>query len=190
MDFRSVSAPPRKPGGSPQGFAARQGAGEDMIATAYHEAGHVVIARVLRIACGGATMFTRSRPGCGVSLADPWLILAAWADRKRYRSEDSAFVGRILATMAGREAEILFTGRCRRDDGDQSEISAMIGSLPVPCRNEAVRREDIVAYQDRLRRRTQALIRRHNWKIGRVANALLQRGSLRPDEIDRVIGPG
>ena len=94
--------------------------------TAYHEAGHAVIARVLDLTCGSATIIPNESDGeAGHSIcADPWRTVWDWDQRVfaqvehgimplKYRGVRAALRGRIIAHMAGAEAERELLGRCR-----------------------------------------------------------------------------
>jgi ATP-dependent Zn protease len=74
-------------------------------ATAYHEAGHAVIGRVLTLPCGHATALPdHDSPGHSIC-ADPFETLSAWELAGKFREPASALLGRVMAFMAGREAE-------------------------------------------------------------------------------------
>jgi hypothetical protein len=90
--------------------------------TAYHEAGHAVIGRVLTLMCGEATIKPdyKSR-SWGVSICpDPYACLEEWEKRGKVRGSTKAvFCARIIQSMAGAEAVGELLGRSRIvGDGD------------------------------------------------------------------------
>jgi len=107
--------------------------------TAYHEAGHAVIGRVLRLACGYASIkpyadFLRDWAG-SAKIHDPWTTVTDWgldvaANPVRFRRKlRAAFRGTIVALMAGEEAErelygLPFDYGGGRDDRDHIEALA------------------------------------------------------------------
>ena len=93
---------------------------EEERATAIHEAGHAVIARVLGLVCGNVTIGVNYRTrtsGYGI-IADPRVANDCWEQRGRYPPLEAAFRGRILAYMAGREAEEELLSYCQGGDAD------------------------------------------------------------------------
>ena len=88
--------------------------------------------------------------------------------------------GRILAFMAGAEAEHEIIGAPAIGDGDdRKQIDWMADSA-----DSGIRREDWSRYEARLRRRCKTLVRRHRTAIERVAAGLLASGTLTPEQID------
>ena len=157
--------------------------------TAYHEAAHAVIGRVLGLTCGHASISpaarTATRPyeAGHAKIRDPWLTIWDWEQRERYRDARQAFRGTIIANMAGAEAEVEFFGQCRRGDGDdRHKISLLMDS-----RYAEIPADNWDRYEARLRAHTRRLVRRHRDAIERVAAALLDRGTLQPDEIDELL---
>ena len=89
--------------------------------TAYHEAGHAVVGRVLTLHCGGATI----RPNYAELVAghtithDPHACLYEWEKRGHVRdSQDSVHHARIMTYMAGAEAEMILLGSGGVGDSD------------------------------------------------------------------------
>jgi hypothetical protein len=166
-------------------------------ATAIHEAGHAVIGRVLGLSCGSVTIIANPAEGeAGHAIIfDPWKTASDW-DRaleeqvergfvlSKCHDARSAFRGTILAKMAGAEAENEIIGACQGGDGaDRSEIEMMAES-PVTGFSEALWER----YESRMRRQVRRLVRKHRAGIERVAEALLERHILQPEEIDALIG--
>lgn len=164
------------------------------VRTAYHEAGHAVIGRVMRQECGGVSI-----------VRDMTEMEAGHA-----HIGVSANLGRILSLMAGAEAEEEFFGSCPGGDGDdRREISKMLNqrfpvkenvsikdylafvkqgrSLPPPSPEEAERLSHVQEWEKRLRRHTRAIVHRHRDKIERVAAQLVKKGKLSAAEIDNAI---
>jgi hypothetical protein len=152
--------------------------------TAYHEAGHAVIARVLTLPAGPATIKPNYREGhWGYSItADPHACLYEWEKRGKVRDEAAVWHARIISFMAGAEAETELLGRrsSPSDREDQAQIELMAAELPAQDLWE--RREP------RLRAMTRMLVRRHKARITRVARALLSKTTLTAEQIDKLVG--
>ena len=151
--------------------------------TAYHEAGHATIGRVLTLKCGGATI----KPNLKEMTAGKTITFdendcdTAWRERGKWRPEKSLWRGRIIAFMAGAEAEIEFFGHCDGRDGhDRNQIALMAEELPAGI--------DWHTREPRLRAMTRMLVRRHRTRIERVAQALLTHRSLSAKNLDRLVG--
>ena len=69
--------------------------------TAIYEAGHVVIGRVLGMVCGGATIKQDSDSAGHAIIASPYASLEAWLDHGKFRENTTAFLGKVLSSMAG-----------------------------------------------------------------------------------------
>jgi hypothetical protein len=143
-------------------------------ATAYHEAGHAVIGRIVGMVCGIATI-RADDDSAGHSIThDPYAIVSAWEWDGKFRDMRSVFIGRILTVMAGAEAQRMLTRSRRIGDGDDRyQVALML--------EEAQRTET------RLRSACQGLVRRHRKLITAVAQLLLGRGRLSRRELDRLI---
>ena len=78
--------------------------------TAYHEAGHAVVGRVLTLASGGVTIKPNYDDGTwGVShTANPYACHYQWEKRGKARDLDAAFRARIMTYMAGAETEAIY----------------------------------------------------------------------------------
>jgi hypothetical protein len=101
----------------------------------------------------------------------------------KYREVRLAFRGKIIALMAGAEAENELLGQCRGGDGDdRREIEEMAQSRYSELPDDLWQR-----YEPRMRRQTRRLIRKHRASIELVAAALQACGTLAPDEIDTLI---
>ncbi len=156
--------------------------GVDKRATAIHEAGHAVIGCVLGLLCGGATIIQDEDSAGHAITNDPWAILSAWETRGKYRETETAFRARIIAFMAGREAEIALLSSSQGGDGDDQYQIALMADAEL-CDDP----EDWARWEPRLRRQTRRLIAHHRDTIERVAEVLLEHGTLEPDEIDRLV---
>jgi len=151
--------------------------------TAYHEAAHAVIGRVLGLTCGQVSIITDDDSVGHAIIADPWVTVWDWEQRARFRDARQAFRGTIIARMAGAEAEVEFFGQCRGGDGDdRREISMMMDS-----RYAEIPPDHWDRYEARLRAQTRRLVRRNRDGIERIAGALLDRGTLQPDEIEALL---
>jgi hypothetical protein len=160
--------------------------------TAHHEAGHAVIARVLGLLGGAATIAAnhmfQSHGGSESYLAETiehWHrpISEAGNNKLVLRSLPCAYRTRVMMSMAGREAELECLGTSRGNDrldrDDSDELMPKI--YPGAGLAEWFRR------RDRLRRMTRALVRRHRDKIVRVACALLRHRTLSGRAIDALL---
>jgi hypothetical protein len=156
--------------------------------TAVHEAGHAVIARVLRLRCGEVTIEPNEDEGyAGYShTGDPWATVDDWERAGRYRDHDveQAYRGYILTLMAGAEAEIEICGSTESTDHDDRR---WIENAAV---SEAFKNDEWPRYEPRMRRQARRLVHKHRDKIERVATVLLKRGTLAKDEIDELIRMG
>ena len=152
-------------------------------ATAYHEAGHAVIARVLGLTCGQVSIIADDDSAGRAIIADPWQTAGDWENRDRFRDARQAFRGTIIARMAGAEAEREFFGQCRgRDDNDRYDIALLMDSrwTEIPA-------DDWDQYEARLRAQTRRLVRRHRDTIERVAAALMKHKTLPGDEVHKIV---
>ena len=153
-----------------------------------HEAGHAVIARVLTLACGGATVVPDYDAGeAGYSItADPWACVSEWEKRGKVRDNfDAVFHARIIAFMAGAEAEQVLLGATQGGDGDdRDQIELMAVELMAVQLGDG----SWSRIEPRLRAMTRMLVRRHRARIERVAAALLERKTLSREELDRLVG--
>jgi ATP-dependent Zn protease len=151
--------------------------------TAIHEAGHVVVARVLGIPCDRVTIVADEDSAGHGLIPDPYAILDVWWEGrgKYHRTFESALRARVLAFMAGRQAEEEILGSCHDGDGeDRYQVASMLESL--------VRDAEVVRVAARFRMTTRALVRRHRAAIGRVAALLIRHGTLDAAAIDGALG--
>ena len=153
---------------------------------AYHEAGHAVIARVLTLAAGKATIKRDFAGGCaGFSIvADPYACICEWGKRGKVRQSDVAvWYARIITYMAGAETEAVLLGMNAIGDGDDRlQIGRMAEELACGF-DEFWNRIEV-----RLRAMTRMLIRRHRYRIERVAKALLKETTLTGRRLDKLVG--
>jgi hypothetical protein len=152
--------------------------------TAIHEAGHAVIARVLTLACGQATIvpdFDEGEAGHSVT-EDQWVCLHEWEKRGKVRDNpDAVWHGRMISSMAGAEAEVACLGSTQGSDGDDRyQIELMAEELEGGGSWSRI--------EPRLRAMTRMLVRRHRVLIERVAAALLERKTLSREELDALVG--
>jgi hypothetical protein len=135
---------------------------------AIHEAAHATIARVLRIPIRGVTI-TPSEGFLG----------HCHIYRDFYKRS-----GYVIALMAGVEAELEFFEATVNDSADRESIAEANDDWPKIGGRKA-RALNLPS----LRRQARRLVRKHRTKIERVAAALLERGTLGPDEVDELITP-
>lgn len=158
--------------------------GNDPHHTATHEASHAVIARVLTLMCGGATIVPDYDDGAaGHSITeDPLLCLGEWERRGKVRdSIDAIWHAQIIALMAGAEAEVVLLGSTQGGDThDRYEIERRAEQLEGGGSWSQI--------EPRLRAMTRVLVRRHRVQIERVAAALTERKTLSRKELDDLVG--
>ena len=166
--------------------------------TAYHEAGHAVISRVLRISVELVTIHTNGRTLGAVAYkaANRYPLGAAiqtemeWQERERPNENlsypraiaprNSVLHAHIIATLAGSIAESeFFGGTTTGNSSDKYQIREMLSSL-YAC--------DRIKRRKRLRRATRHLVvRRHRDRIARVADHLLASNTLDSQQLDQVL---
>lgn len=148
---------------------------------ATHEAGHAVIARVLTLTCGHATIEPDSDSAGHAITVDLWLCASEWEKRGKVRNSDAVWHAGIIASMAGAEGEIELLGSTEGGDGeDRYQIELMAKELSGGDSWNGI--------EPRLRAMTRMLVRRHRVLIERVAAALLERKMLSREELDDLIG--
>jgi hypothetical protein len=151
---------------------------QNLRSTAIHEAGHAVIARVLGIACGRATIV----PDLDDKIAghaityDQHATMHQWGQRGHWREVHYAVHGYILALMAGAEAEIVINGACAGGDGEDRHCIA----VAADSSDSNFSPEKWTRFEPRMRRQTRRLVRKHREKIERVAADLLEPGHSKP----------
>jgi hypothetical protein len=150
--------------------------------TAYHEAGHAVIARVLTLASGPVTIKPDyDEETAGSSITDVNICETEWEKRGKVRFLDAAWHACIMMSMAGAETEaVLLSRRATGDGDDRYRIALMAERL---CYSPPWER-----HEARLRAMTRMLVRRHRVLIERVAKALLARTTLSAKQVDKLVG--
>ena len=154
-------------------------------ATAYHEAGHAVIGRVLTLSCGRATI-KPDRAEAGHALTDdPHSCLHEWEKRGKVREKGNAvWHARIMTYMAGAEAEMELLGsKAAGDWEDRRQIRLMANSQGF---NDDP--DEWETKEARLRAMMRMLVRRHKVRIERVAKALLAKTTLSAKALDKLVG--
>lgn len=162
--------------------------------TACHEAGHAVVGRVLGLGCGRVTIVPDATGvGCA-TIKSPLAILDLWdaRGRCRYNGRDlrSVYRAYIMSLMAGREAAELCCGPGGSFVGDGDDIRQIETLIRRTYdRDRVIWLSPPVAdfRLDRLRRAARALSIRHRDKIERVARALIERRTLSPEAIERMM---
>jgi hypothetical protein len=156
--------------------------------SAYHEAGHAVIGRVLALPCGGATIkpdYKNCNAGTAIT-ADLYTCQEQWEKRGKVVSADGltpadGIEARIMIHMAGAEAEIELLGsQAVGDSDDKLKIGLIV--------DEFYRVDFWEKLEPRLREMTRMLVRRHRECIERVAKTLLVRTTLSAKALDKLIG--
>ncbi|MEY9242533.1 hypothetical protein ABIF27_003188 [Bradyrhizobium elkanii] len=150
--------------------------------TAYHEAGHAVVARVLGIPVTIATVIADDKSLGHVVFAETPLqmhhrLFPAGGEVK----DLTAWKAHIRATMAGREAEIAVLGFHHDDKGDRQDkrhINRLAKWLDYRTRDETLHY---------LRADTNQIVGIMSRSIRRVAEVLTHTSSLTQDELDEII---
>jgi ATP-dependent Zn protease len=156
---------------------------KDLVGTAYHEAGHAVVGRVLGMICGSVTIRPDEDSAGHVLIEDPWLIDHYWEGLGKFRKIESVFRGRILGCMAGAVAEEVILAQHARGDGvDRREIRRMLEKIIPPDTVDVEAWMD--TYDARLRAKCRGIIQRHRESIVLVAEALLAKETLSADQIE------
>jgi hypothetical protein len=159
---------------------------------AIHEAAHAVIGRVLGFECGEVSVvpdYQEGTAGYAIIAEDPLQAAGRWENAEferatlagelpRFRDAEVWYRARAIISMAGAEAEVEFTGSCAGGDGDDRNWVARALEEVAG---------DAVVMESRLRRRARGLVRRHQGKIAAVADALMDRGVLSPNEINALL---
>lgn len=153
---------------------------------AIHEAGHAVIGRVLGLSCGKVTvepepprraiwsesgeLIVAHKDGPDAH-AEIWRRWSPW-DSGTQKQLDQAYV---VMTLAGAEAERVLCGTVEPgiDAGDLRIATRVIGNNPERLA--------------KLRRKANALVRKHAVDIEKVATALLERGTLYDLQVSRLL---
>src|SRR5215472_13123615 len=167
----------------PRSKAARRPSKAQRIKTAYHEAGHAVINRVLTLTCGPTTIkpdYEKQEWGHSISIA----LEHEWERCGKYRGPNAVWHAQIISRMAGAEAEReLLDTESEGDHDDRLQIACVVSEF-VP--------EDYFwdKLEPRLRAMTRMLVRRHKASIKRVAEALLAKTTLSGAQLDKLVGGG
>jgi len=148
--------------------------------TAYHEAGHAVIAYILGLMPKSVTAKEDHDSAGHCTIPDMWEVAAAWERNGKWRDPLSIVRCRILSYMAGRETEVEILGGCQGLDGDDLyQIALMSDELPA-----------FDLHQARMRDQCRTLVRRYKSSIERVAVALLTSQALDGGEIAALVNKG
>jgi hypothetical protein len=112
---------------------------------------------------------------------DAYATMSEWEKRGKVREPDAAWHDRVIATMAGAEAEAVLLDRKALGDGDDRYwIAIMAEELRYSPPWERL--------EPRLRAMTRMLVRRHRALIERTARALLKNTNLSAKQLDKLIG--
>lgn len=159
--------------------------------TAIHEAGHVIIARVLGFHCDHASVLMNEEDGEAghAAIEQPVEAINRWERQRRYREHRTAYIGYIISLMAGAEANRIIQRVSKLRIGDQHDQRWIeFAAIEAGFRDEELTDLNLwKVHESRMRRQTRRLIRKHRDKIERVAAALLKHGTLCGDKIDKLI---
>jgi ATP-dependent Zn protease len=152
-------------------------------ATAYHEAGHAVIGRVLGLVCGEVTVVPNIEDSVGHAHVENPIHRWERGDGSRTELADSF----CISLYAGAEAEKTILGS--NDVGDGPDCDRATACLKIiGVRGAAFVGDDVwERHEDRLRQKAARLVRLHRHQIEIVAQALLECGTLQAEEIDALL---
>jgi hypothetical protein len=134
----------------------------ELVRAILHEAGHTIIGRALGLSMGGIAINTdvlRERGQFAVAYHDHYrTTLHRWHERGRKRHLAVVLRAQAIMLMAGYEAEVIFVpgGYAGGDDSDRRHIAILLNKLHAL---------EQPASEERLRRFTRQLIRRHKLAI-------------------------
>lgn len=155
--------------------------------TAYHEAGHAVVARALGIPITLATVEIGPKSLGHVILAETpldthrRLVEKGVVAKTNAHRDHTAFHAHIRATMAGREAEISVLGFHHDNKGDRQDrrdVNKLTKWLDHRTRDQTLHN---------LRADTMQILWHFPRSVRRVAEALMQSTSLDQNQIDEII---
>lgn len=149
--------------------------------TAYHEAGHAVVAELVGLMCVKTTIVRDKLAGSeGTAFIYPWLRLRKRKDGPIGREKRAKIRRHIMVLHAGGLVAAMVTGRWDLD-GDESDSSASYALLRhlfgitdrLPT---ALEQDEMLNYDSRLLRRVFALVNKDsNWSaIEQLAESLLR----------------
>ena len=147
--------------------------------TAYHEAAHAVVARVLGLTCGEVSIVKSFEDGTAghAIIEDPSVILKHWGAQGFRLDAKRVMRRRIMAVMAGREIEILHYGFCLGGDtDDQRQIAMMANSANFDAETLAI-----------FKKATVALCRKYQPIIDALALDLQKRERIEGYEVDAFV---
>ena len=103
-----------------------------------------MIARVLTLVCGGASIQPEYDDGCaGHSIiADLLMTAGVWDKRWKFRTGEAVYRARIIAVMAGTEAETELLGATEVADGDDRYQIDLMAEESSPLRPRQVAGND------------------------------------------------
>jgi hypothetical protein len=152
---------------------------------AIHEAGHAVVARVLGLRGGTATLVPDAASDqsghANATIADPWQTIEPDGSPSTRPAWLTIRV-RILTLMAGAEAERELAGSMNIEDGGDRVEIARLAAAP-----ESELQDCFAEYEPRMRMQTRRIVRRYKSVIAEVATALLEQTTLSPEEIDALV---
>lgn len=157
------------------------------IRTAYHEAGHAVVARAFGIPVKAATIAKEASSLGHIVIGETvWdmhrkLCEAGTEAKDRAVQEATAWRVYIMIMMAGRVAETALLGFHHDDKGnrqDKRDIKRLSKMLPMRSREEVL---------EELETKTESIVRAMPSSIRRLAEALKRSKSLSQSRIDQII---
>ncbi len=143
---------------------------------AVHAAGHAVVARVLGLSAGHASLVPDfEEETAGVDYMLDALQAWEWSHLHPHQKQRAFWDGKIIALMAGSEAECEIIGSCAGGDAhDRRQCDLIAGDLEY--------RDDWPRRAARLRRFSRQLVKRHRSAVLSFANQLIA-----ADELDELL---
>jgi hypothetical protein len=152
---------------------------------AYHEAGHAVLARVLRMGLRRVTIVWDPEQECpGLCVSGRGGDVSPYPTTSGSRASHQRYIRkRILLLWGGLAAEAIHYGRDSRRDAsaDEQEIAGLL--YEADCAGD----EDRSTYMDRLWCEAQAILAAHWRAVEALARALLERGELQGKSANRIM---
>jgi ATP-dependent Zn protease len=156
---------------------------------AFHEAGHVVIAAYLGLEIGPVTIVPVEGPGPGervLGLTEVINPLLSW--RRGDGLRRPLMESYVVALFAGCAAEGVLHGKEQEVDGADDRMARYWLEQMPPSRCEYIGDGVFERYERKLKCRAVRLVEDHFAEIRTIAELLLKRKTLQPDEIFEALG--
>jgi hypothetical protein len=157
--------------------------------TCYHEAGHVVVSRVLGGTVLEVSVGAAQHPVKATNPSIP-ADVGAYEDGRTVRNPLANLADHLVVCLAGVEAEFTLLQGHTPSESDRDESDGgdrvLIINLVIVLEREGGNVDDILAISVR---RARDLVLDHAADIRKVARALMKRRRLTEDDLDALLGP-